>query len=220
MICAVIPTFNSEATLASLLAQLRHEAARIVITDGGSGDQTLKIASTNAAVIAVGGSGRGPQLRRGAAWSGSCNWLLILHADSRLPENWRELTQQHIKKHPEKAGYFDLRFNSPRFSARIIEILVRIRCAAFGLPYGDQGLLISKALYANVGGYSAISLFEDVALIQALEKTRIKRLGGAIITDAEKFEREGFFRQGWRNFRLLRRYLNGESPEDIAKDYR
>ena len=107
-----------------------------------------------------------------------------------------------------------------KFSARILEALVRIRCKVFGLPYGDQGLLISKALYDAVGGYPDIPLFEDVALIRALGKRRIRRLGLPLTTSADKYERGGFYRRGWRNFRLLRRYLKGEAPEELLKAYR
>ena len=219
MICAVIPTYNSETSLPALLSSLSSHVDRIVVTDGKSNDLSFNIAAKHGAMIALGTPGRGNQLRRGVHWAAECEWVLILHADSRLPENWQALTTRHIKKYPDKAGYFDLRFNSQQLSARIIERLVRIRCSLFGLPYGDQGLLISKTLYDEVGGYPATSLFEDVAIIKALGKPRIKRLGGPLMTDASKFERDGFLRRGWRNFRLLRRYLKGETPESIARDY-
>lgn len=219
MICAVIPTLNSAASLPALLTQLRPHVDRIVIADGGSEDDTLQIAAKHDAVIALGAAGRGPQLRRGARWAHESGWLLFLHADSVLPNQWEHTVQHHIKTRPETTGYFDLRFDSPRMSARIIEALVRIRCWMFGLPYGDQGLLISRSLYAAVGGYPGLPLFEDVALIRSLGKKRITRLGLPLITSAEKFERDGFYRRGWRNFRLLRRYLGGEAPADILKDY-
>lgn len=218
MICAVIPTYNCEASLPALLSQLRG-AARIVVTDGDSEDATLRVAAAHEAVIAMGSPGRGAQLRRGARWSEGCEWLLFLHADSVLPDNWERLAERHIERHSGKAGYFDLAYDSPKFAARVVEFLVRLRCAAFALPYGDQGLLISRALYDEVGGYGAVPLFEDVAIIRSVGRPRLRRLGGALITSADKYERDGFFRRGWRNLGLLRRYLKGESPHAIAKDY-
>lgn len=220
MICAVIPTLNSAASLPALLTQLRPHVDRLVVSDGGSTDDTLHIALKHQAIIAVGSAGRGQQLRRGVACAESCDWLLLLHADSILPERWEDTLRDHSSNKPRVAGYFDLRFDSPKLSARIIEALVRIRCWFFGLPYGDQGLFIHRSLYDAVGGYPHIPLFEDVAIIQSLGKKRIARLRRPLITGAEKFERDGFFKRGWRNFRLLRRYLNGETPADILKDYK
>lgn len=219
MICAVIPTLNCEASLEPLLEQLRGHVDRIVISDGGSADQTLSIAIRYGAAIASGSAGRGQQLRRGAKWAQDCDWLLCLHADSSLSEDWLDKVQNHIGLHSGKAGYFDLRFDSRRLSARVLEILVRIRCALFGLPYGDQGLLISKRLYGDIGGYQNIPLFEDVALARTLGKGRLRRLGGPLLTSANKYERDGFYRRGWRNFRLLRRYLKGDTPNSLAKTY-
>lgn len=219
MICAVIPTCDSEADLPGLLLQLRTSDMQIVVSDRGSDDKTLKIAARHKAVIAIGRAGRGHQLRRGARRGVDCEWLLFLHADSQLPGHWETLVTRHIKDHHSKAGYFDLSYDSPKFAARLVEILVKLRCAVFALPYGDQGLLISRALYEEVGGYGAVPLFEDVAIIRAIGRNRLRRLGGALITSADKYESDGFFRRGWRNLGLLRRYLKGESPDTLAKDY-
>ena len=219
MICAVIPTLNPGDAYPALLQDLRPHVSRIVVSDGGSETLPLSLAVQNGAVIAIGSAGRGQQLKRGTSWAAECEWLLILHADSRLPANWHAHVLTHIKSHPDKASYFDLRFDSARLSARILESLVRLRCSLFGLPYGDQGLLIPRALYDAVGGYPDIPLFEDVSLIRALGKSRIRRLGAPLITSADKYERDGFFRRGWRNIRLLRRYLKGESIESLLKAY-
>lgn len=218
MICVVIPTLNSKVELDLLLRQLDIDA-RVVVTDGGSIDGTLDVAVLHGAVMCVGALGRGTQLKRGVSWAFNASWILVLHADSRLPENLYSILNTHIDTYPEKAGYFDLKFESNTYSARILEWLVRIRCKLFGLPYGDQGLLISRVVYESVGGYDKLPLFEDVALIRKLGKHRLKRLGAPLVTSAAKFERDGFFRRGWANFRRLRRYLRGENPHDIAKDY-
>lgn len=218
MICVIIPTLNSKPQLKRLLVQLP-EHVRVVVTDGGSVDGTLEVAACHKALICVGAPGRGIQLRSGVRWAFETPWLLVLHADSLLPDDFIKRVNLHIANHSDRAGYFDLRFDSPRLSARIIEILVRLRCSWFGLPYGDQGLLISNEHYKEIGGFENIPLFEDVALVRKIKKQRLRRLGAPLTTNAEKFELDGFFTRGWKNFRLLRRYLKGESPEGLAKDY-
>ncbi len=219
MICAVIPTYNAADGLAALLPQLAPHVTRIVVADGGSTDGTLTMAIENGARIALGDAGRGGQLRRGASWARDCDWILFLHADSELPEAWPEKVSTFIKTHNDAAGYFDFKFKSGGWKAAILERLVRARCAVFALPYGDQGLLISRALYRSLGGYSDIPLFEDVEIVRKLGRARLKRIGIALTTSAAKYERDGFFRRGWRNVRLLRRYLGGESPDALARAY-
>lgn len=215
----VIPTLNSEGQVGQLLETFPLNT-RCVVSDGGSFDKTLEVALRYGAVIATGTSGRGSQLRRGVLWAAEETWVLILHADSTLSPDFMDVCFDHIKNHADKAGYFDLKFDSPNRTARLIEWCVQWRCKLFGLPYGDQGLLISRKLYHEVGGFDPVPLFEDVGLVRKIGKARLRSLGAPILTGADKFERDGFFRRGWRNFRLLRRYLKGALPEDLVREYR
>ena len=219
MLAIVVPTLNVEDHLDALLAQVSPHAERVVISDGGSTDGTLQIAIRNGAVIAMGTPGRGQQLRRGATWAVEADWLLFLHADAQLSENWYAAVQSHIQHHPNKAGYFSLKFQSRAFAARSAEFFVRLRCRFWHLPYGDQGLLISKELYDAVGGYAEMALFEDVDLIQRLGPSRIRRMDAKVTTFARKHQQEGFFKRGFKNLRLLRRYNRGAPLDDLIRDY-
>jgi len=221
MISVIIPTLNAGNTLRTLMAQLGGEVDHIIVSDGGSNDDTISIAVKFKASLVLGHQGRGHQLARGARWSKhkNNNWLLFLHADSRLSPDWHKQVSHHISQYPEKAGYFDLKFDSSRLPARLVEIFVKARCKLFALPYGDQGLLISRDMYEAVGGFAPQPLFEDVALIKTLGSKRIRRLGTHIVTNSAKYDRDGFFRRGLRNLRLLARYMSGEDPDQLAKDY-
>ena len=220
MLAVIIPTLNAEAPLRVLLPQLQSGADRTVVADGMSDDDSLAAAVEAKAVIAIGAPGRGLQLTRGAIWAGEADWLLFLHADSRLHPNWHDAVRRHMDNHPNKAGYFDLKFDARGLAPRVVEWLVRLRCFAWALPYGDQGLLISRALYDEVGGFESMILFEDVDMAERLGRQRLKRLGLPIFTSAAKYERDGFFRRGWRNYKLLRRYKNSEAIESLAEDYK
>ncbi len=86
----VIPCLNEAARLPLLLADLQRSATvpEILLADGGSSDATPEIADlTGAGLIRIHPAGRGRQLRVAAAEAHG-DWLLFLHADSRLSAQW------------------------------------------------------------------------------------------------------------------------------------
>ena len=223
MLSVIIPTLNAETGLSDLLGQLTGQfsgqVGEIVVSDGGSTDRTLEIALAAGARIAMGCTGRGFQLVRAAQFARG-KWLLFLHADSRLPRNWREEVDQHIKNFPDKAGYFGLKFSAAGFRPHLLGKWVKFRCLVFALPYGDQGLLIRRDLYEKLGGFPDQALFEDVAIIRKLGRRRLRAFSSMLTTSAERYEREGYVRRGSKNLTLLARYLTGADPDMLAERYR
>lgn len=117
------------------------------------------------------------------------------------------------------AGYFCLRFDQQRIAARIVAGWANLRSRLFGLPYGDQGLLVSRVQYESVGGYPEIPLMEDVAMARAL-RGRLTRLRSDAVTSAAAYQAQGWWRRGARNLWTLARYFGGVSPERLAQGYR
>jgi len=224
MLCVVIPTLNAGTTLPGLLGTLQSGVDRLVIADGGSTDDTLAISAKHGALFANGQKGRGHQLARGASWAGNCDWYLFIHADCRLPDNWRSIVSDHIAKYPDKCAYFRFGADAKGFRARAMEFWVGARCFWLKWPYGDQGLLISKAMYDSVGGYQDQALFEDVALINALKQTYrwrdIRPLPAKMMTDISLYREQGFWRRGSRNLGLLIKWVRGASHEELMEKYK
>jgi len=220
MLTIIIPSLNMQNELTYVLEQLSGGDYHVIVSDGMSEDESLFVAAKHVAKIAIGTAGRGQQLKRGAALAGyDAEWFFFLHADSHLPDNWHELVRNHISNHPDKAGYFGLKFDSPKWQARVVELLVWLRGNFWALPYGDQGLLISKKLYTEIDGYPEWSVFEDVKIIEKIGGRRLRRIPASITSCAKKYEAGGFFRRGAHNFKLLRRYKRGETIENLAADY-
>ena len=216
----VIPTLNAAEALPACLAALMEgvEAGLIrelVISDGGSQDATLRIAEEAGAVQVSGPPSRGGQLRRGAGAAGG-DWLLFLHADSRLPGGWAEIVTAQMEA--GRPASFRLKFDTGGTAAKTVAGWANLRSRLFSLPYGDQGLLISRREYDAVGGYPDIALMEDVAMARAL-KGRLTMLPAAITTSAARYQRDGWARRGLRNLSLLLRYFAGADPDRLAKRY-
>jgi rSAM/selenodomain-associated transferase 2 len=213
MLSVVVPTLNAAATLPACLAAV-DEADEIVVVDGGSADGTERIAEAAGARLVRSARGRGVQLRAGAA-AAQGDWLLFLHADTLLSAQWRESVAVHVASAPDKAACFRFRLDDASWQARLIERGVRAR----RFPYGDQGLLLSRALYDAVGGYRPLPLMEDVDLVRRIGRRRLSLLGAEAITSAARWRRDGWARRSARNAGLLLLYRLGASPERLAKLY-
>ncbi|WHZ37664.1 TIGR04283 family arsenosugar biosynthesis glycosyltransferase [Sagittula sp. MA-2] len=220
-ITVLMPTLNAAADMPRALASLGEGLTEglireLIVSDGGSTDATLDIADAAGATIVTGPASRGGQLRRGAVRA-RADWLMVLHADTVLGQGWTRPVAEAIRH--GQAGYFTLRFDATGLAPRVVAGWANLRARSFGLPYGDQGLLMPKALYDEVGGYPDIPLMEDVALARAL-KGRLKPLDVIATTSAERYRRQGWIVRGGRNLSTLTRYLAGADPEALARRYR
>ena len=217
----IIPTLDAAPALPACLGALVEglEAGMIrevIVSDGGSTDPTQAIAKAAGAQIVTGPASRGGQLRRGAAAAQGA-WLLVLHADTVLPEGWTRAARTQMRAGGPAA--FRLSFDAAGVMPALVAGWANLRSRVFGLPYGDQGLLIPKDVYQTAGGYRDIPLMEDVALARSL-RGRIALMPLAVITGAERYARAGWLRRGARNLGTLARYLCGADPRRLAARYR
>lgn len=220
-ISVIIPTLDAESGLPHCLSALGEGLnagliREVIFSDGGSLDSTLGIAEAAGAEVVSGPPSRGGQLRRGAE-AAAGDWLLFLHADTALQEGWTEVVLRAL---PTPGAYhFRLRFDAKGLAPRLVSGWANVRSRYLGLPYGDQGLLIDRASYEKAGGFPDIPLMEDVALARLLRRQMLE-LPAYAVTNAGKYQCQGWLRRGARNLSILIRYLFGADPAQLAKQYR
>jgi hypothetical protein len=156
-----------------------------------------------------------------AAKRASGRWLLFLHADTTLPPSWRATVQAFMRaeSHAQKAGYFRLTFDDQSRGARRVAAFANWRARALGLPYGDQGLLLSHATYDALGGYRDMPIMEDVDIVRRIGKARLVELPAAVTTSAERYRRDGYLLRPMRNLGLLALYFLGVPPHRLVRSY-
>jgi len=209
-VSAVIPTLDAGHLLPLLVGQLAG-LGEVILADGGSA-QTPQ----GGRVIAA-PRGRGEQMIAGAA-AAQGDWLLFLHADTRLDSGWEAVVCTAMQA-PGHAAYFRFALDDASSEARRLEAMVTWRCQWLALPYGDQGLLISRALYEAVGGFQPIPLMEDVDLVRRLGRSRLAALPVRAITSAERWRRQGWWVRSARNLCILMLWFLGVSPARLVRLY-
>jgi rSAM/selenodomain-associated transferase 2 len=219
-ITAIVPSLDDAARLPAILAALRPRAAEIIVADGGSTDDTADIARAAGALFVAAPRGRGNQLAAGAV-AASGYWLLFVHADCRLGPGWDASVRAFIAapKAARRAGYFEFALDDPSRAARLLEHAVRWRCRLLALPYGDQGLLIARPLYDEIGGFARIPLMEDVDLVRRLGRRRLAPIGVPLYSSARRYLEEGYVRRPLRNLLCLLLYFAGVPPRRLVKLY-
>ena len=220
----VIPTFNAADVLSATLvrlatARVEGPVGEVIVSDGGSTDRTTEIARAHGARVCVGPRGRGLQMARGASGA-SGQWLLFLHGDTRVEDGWQEAVAAFAAGRGEDAAAaFTFALDDASPTARRLERLVSWRNRWLGLPYGDQGLLISRRLYDNVGGFKPLPLMEDVDIVRRLGRSRLVILPVRAITSAIRYRREGYLRRSSRNLLCLTLWFAGVPPKAIKRLY-
>ncbi|NNF27647.1 MAG: DUF2064 domain-containing protein [Gemmatimonadetes bacterium] len=217
----MIPTLNEEEHLPALLEDLDawDPGIPVVVADGGSRDGTRRIALSRGCRVTYTPPGRGRQMNAGARMTRT-PWILFLHADSRLDDHALNEAKA-FARNQQAAACFRLAIDHPGAVFRLIELGQRLRERWLGLPYGDQGLLISRPLFDQVGGFPRVPVMEDVLVVRALARAgrAVERLPARIRTSPRRYLASGPWRQLARNAWSISRLFLGAAPERIAPSY-
>ena len=217
-ISIIIPVFRDSVVLERMLATSDLRAAEVIVVStelDRSALGSLRAARTDVVWMEA-PRGRARQMNAGAAVAHG-DWLLFLHADTRLTPAWRTPIEHANADGRVSLGCFRFVLDSPSLAARVIEIGVRLRVLLFHLPYGDQALFVRREQFAQLGGYRDLPIMEDVDLVRRLRVTgRLYAASEEAVTSARRWEEDGWVRRTGRHLRLILLYFAGVHPERLV----
>ena len=204
----VIPTYNAQKTINTTLNNVSKKFQNIIIVDGCSKDLTKNICKKYNTQFFTSKTNRGMQLKLGGE-KANTNWIFFLHADSILQNDAIDEIAQFISidTNHYRAAAFKLKFNQKRIYASFLSKIVLFRSKYFKLPYGDQGLIISKTFYNKIGGFKPLPIMEDVEIVKNIGFKNIRILDSYIITDSIRYKTQGWLIRPLINLYCLSLYF-------------
>ncbi|TAI48020.1 TIGR04283 family arsenosugar biosynthesis glycosyltransferase [Flagellimonas allohymeniacidonis] len=221
-ISIIIPVLNEEAGLGKVLEHLGQTSdqdfiAEIICVDGGSRDETIKIATKNKATVISSKKGRARQMNTGAKHA-TGEILYFLHADTFPPKHFDRIVLKAIGE-GYQSGCFRMKFDSKNPILRFFAWLSRINHSL--CRGGDQSLFIKKELFEKTQGFNEQYLiYEDTEFIRRLyHHTKFKVLPHHVITSARKYREKGWLRVQF-HFGMIhvKNYL-GAGPDELYRYY-
>ncbi len=215
----IIPTLNEEKYLPPVLEHLKNidEDLEIIIADGGSEDNTVKMAEKFNVKVCKSEKGKGIQLNNGAGYA-TGNVLIFLHADTFLPVNAFSLINEYLLVRKVDIAAFKMKFDKQSFLMDIYSWFTKFD--SIFTTFGDQAIVIRRDFFNKLNGFPNLTIFEDVELCRkARRKTKIYKLPAFVTTSARRFIRKGILKTQLLNGLYIMGYLIGVSPARIYKKY-
>eukprot|EP01062_Namystynia_karyoxenos_P047797 TRINITY_DN36181_c0_g1_i2.p2 TRINITY_DN36181_c0_g1~~TRINITY_DN36181_c0_g1_i2.p2 ORF type:complete len:381 (+),score=139.96 TRINITY_DN36181_c0_g1_i2:93-1145(+) len=195
LLSCIIMVRNEEQAIAATLRNLARSAARasqieVVLVDSGCTDNTIPVARRTAEGLPFrvrfakpDGDGRGVALDAGVAESRG-GIIFALHADCTVPPQWDDSVRIGLSQPGALATVFKFGVNRDELTEPLpgvgwMEYTVGIRTRCLQLPFGDQGIALTRERLAAYGGYggTAYPLMEDFQLVGKMRRDYAQGLG-------------------------------------------
>ncbi|MCO1334372.1 TIGR04283 family arsenosugar biosynthesis glycosyltransferase [Microbulbifer sp. OS29] len=219
----VVPLLNEKAQLVALLTHLRelesHGNCEIIVVDGGSTDGSVEMLQQSGLRLVYSARGRAVQMNAGAVMARG-DWLLFLHADTRLANDALVSLEKNTERESVQWGRFDISIEGASWWFPLIAGMINLRSRLSGIATGDQAIFVRRSLFEASGGFPPQPLMEDIELSRRLlRKSRPYCLCQKAKTSGRRWQKFGVLRTVLLMWRLRFDYWRGVSAESLAKRY-
>lgn len=218
----ILPVLDEAATVAATLSGLqawRGRGHELIVVDGGSADSTAALAAPLCDALVLAPRGRASQMNAGAERARG-DVLLFLHADTHLPDDAPAVLLAALKSGARVWGRHDVRIVGRSRWLPVVAALMNRRSRWSGIATGDQAIFVTRAAFAQIGGFPDQPIMEDIAASRAL--LRLSRpicLNGPAVTSGRRWDRHGALRTILLMWRLRAAYYFGADPRKLAIRY-
>lgn len=231
MISVIVITYNESAYIDSIIHQINdqvyHDKFEIIVSDGGSEDNTLEIAKKRKVLIVNSSKGKAWQLNAGAQIAKG-DVLFFVHADMKFNPGTLSAIHNVIIKEGFDGGGFANIFDRHNEKIKRLGTWLNLRFLGNreqsdkGIFYGDNGLFVKKSVFKSLKGFSEIPIMEDYDFSFRMKQNfKIKKIyDPQIIVSARRHEKAGFIktRLQWIFIRIF--YKLGVSPWILTNFYK
>ncbi len=215
----IVPTLNEAAYLVGALDSIS-KSVEIIVSDGGSVDETVAISARFGARVVTGNQGRAQQMNRGAK-AATGEVLLFLHADCLLAPQATDAIEAALADDDVVGGSFRMKVRDGSRALRWIAATANARARYLKTPYGDQALFVRRRVFEELGGFPEMPFMEDVAFVRALKRRgKIVCLRETVTTGVRHWQRLGPVSTTILNWSMVTLYLLGVPAERLEPHYR
>jgi rSAM/selenodomain-associated transferase 2 len=222
-ISIIIPTNNEADSIGKLVAYLqlhgKDDIAQIIVSDGGSADETISIAEQAGALALISPQkGRAAQMNYGAA-KASGDIFYFVHADCYPPKNFARDILEAVDGGFD-FGRYRTQFDSPNVLLKINAWFTRFNW--FICYGGDQTLFIKKDFFQQAGRFkNELQIMEEFEFCQRqMKKGRYKIFNDSALISARKYEGRSWLKVQLANRKAVQLFKKGASQEEIVSTYK
>lgn len=217
----IVPVLDEAPQIQAFLLHIKDRApeAEVIVVDGGSSDNTVRLAQTLCDHVIQGRRGRPLQMNLGAQYaSGDILWFL--HSDSEIPENSIEIIERELFNREVVGGCFRIRLLKEEWIYRIhdgvahyVGMMLRVRC-------GDHGLFARRSAFDAVDGYPNIPIMEDVEFFRAIQRIgKVVWLPSRLIISYRRHQQIGIYRYTFICALIVALHCLGAKPDFLSRLY-
>jgi len=221
-ISIIIPAYNEEETIKETITKIlvpKDPMVEIILADGGSTDNTKKIAKDLGAQVFDAPPGRASCQNFGASKSIG-DILLFLHADTYLPKNWNFLVRNSLKDNKVLVSAFSFKLCKQTSLGWLLEWGTNVRSKYRQHPYGDQALHMRKSVFKKLGEFPKESFMEDFIFVnKARNLGTVATLPTPAHTSGRRWEKRGTIYNTMFNQLVIIGYMVGIPTQELKTWY-